>query len=945
MSTTQQVVTPAEGAAEIVRRSLKQPTTPQEQIQVQLAWLGVHEGDLVELRTVEPEARAITRSPSKVVELAADLHMVGRFNRAEHITPQGVYLYPNALVPSMAASSDLDVWLAAGSVKISTTKERIAHRRFFYLDFDTEREGGVSVSATSPELSRTIRGALGYLEELAAIVGADPLMFMMSGNGVQEWLRLANIPETPELERLVHRILKYAKAAWSCADYTIDDGVFEANRLAPLAGTVKRKGANYTPADLPKDQHRPHRMVRVVPVGSATPTGPHVRAAHRAGRLLQVEAHRRAGRPGRGRDRQGPQDQGHRRHRQGGQLEHDRRGRAPGAGGGQCPAHARRDACARAGGRRQPGVPEVQGHRGQQRDADGRLQVPPDDPLHGAVHVEHEARGLPGVRRRRPQERRLPQVLHLVARQVPAAPRAPDHHHHDSHERPRHVRGRRRHRHGRTGHSRHHRRQDGYHYSDTGNGQRLVDQFGDVLRYCPEVGMWLAWTGSYWAWDTCSLLVQEKMKLVVAGIHAEAATLDDPDQRKALWGHAMKSESTRSIEAAIKNARSDARVRVGLGDLDRNDDLVNFANGTFDLGSCMLRDHDPRDLLTTLITFDYDADATCPKFLALLERAKPDSEEQAFRIRRLGQYLSGKPDKSFIISWGPKDTAKSTFYQTVATVLGPYAARVPRSVIEKSFHEQHPAQLMTMKGKRLCFGAEIRETIDIDRIKELTGESDIPARGMGENWITIRRTWKLEIYSNDKPRIDFTADDGMATRTIFDPWLVQIPKDEQIPNYHEVLASRGGRGHPGAHGRGLEGLPAHGPRAAEVDPRRDREVPRRAGRASWSGWPTAATRPSPTWRPRPTTCSSPTACWFEKTVGRKLPAKMTKQVFGMRLGKKYPSGQRDNVKVRRGIRVKGRAVPEYDLNSPYIEAPGMVVMDIFYEREIDALMSEGQEAA
>jgi hypothetical protein len=39
-------------------------------------------------------------------------------------------------------------------------------------------------------------------------------------------------------------------------------------------------------------------------------------------------------------------------------------------------------------------------------------------------------------------------------------------------------------------------------------------------------------------------------------------------------------------------------------------------------------------------------------------------------------------------------------------------------------------------------------------------------------------------------------------------------------------------------------------------------------------------------------------------------------------------------------------VPEYDLNQPYIEAPGMTVMDIFYEREIEALISEGnQEAA
>ena len=420
--------------------------------------------------------------------------------------------------------------------------------------------------------------------------------------------------------------------------------------------------------------------------------------------------------------------------------------------------------------------------------------------------------------------------------------------------------------------------------------------------------------------------------------------MDDPDKREALFNFAMKSESTRAIEAAIKNARSDLRVRVALADLDKSDDLVNFANGTFDLGLCELRAHDPSDLLTTLLTFDYESDAKCPKFLAMLARAKPDSEEQAFRMRRLGQYLSGKPDKSFIISWGPKDTAKSTYYQTVAAVLGPYASRIPRTVVEKSFHEQHPAHLMTMKGKRLCFGAEIREGIDIDRIKELTGESDIPARGMGENWITIRRTWKLEIYSNDKPKIDFTTDDGMATRTIFDPWLVQIPKDEQIPNYHEVLAAEEAKGILALMVEGWKEFKKIGlapPKS--ILAATERFLDEQGGFMEWVAECCDISDPA---------AETPTddlfesyRAWFEKTVGRKLPAKMTKQVFGMRLGKRYPSGQRDNMKVRTGIKLKARTVSTYDLDQPYIEAPGMAVTDIFFEREIETLMVEGREAA
>jgi hypothetical protein len=749
-----------------------------------MRWLGVDDGTLVELRTIEPEARAITRSIDKVVELSSSLTMKNRFGRIEEFIPQGVYLYPNALIPSMAASSDADLWLAASTVKISSTKDKFENRRSFYFDFDTEREGGISVSATGPELGRTMRGALDRLDELAAVVGADNLMFMMSGNGVQVWVRLANIPETPALEQLVHRILKYTSAAWSCPDYKIDVGVFEANRLAPLGGTVKRKGANYCPVDLPKEQHRPHRMVRVVPVGSPMPVGitfeqleqlaDYMKAKLTDADMKTFDAeidkkakHTTAKATVNGTTSTSTTN-----------GASTKTSVEAGAANG-LPTQDVMSALGLASGDGKLTCPKCGGTEDNSIDRGGfkcfrtnNCTAPflsnlklvavhefgSDDLKNGVFKKSYEwlKEKFPQLPPLPPKEYRTPMSgpgMSVVDDDITGADvNIPVEVEVNSALR--------------------------YHCTDTGNGLRLVDQFATGLRYCPESSMWLVWTGKYWAWDTGTLLVQERMKEVVVGIHKEADAITDDEQREAMKNFAYKSEATRSIEAAIKNAKSDSGIRVGLADLDSNPDLANFNNGTLDLNTCTMRPHDPKDLLTTLIGFDYDIEATAPKFLALLARAKPDSEEQAFRLRRLGQYLSGRPDKSFVISWGPKDTAKSTYYQTVAGVLGPYAARVPRSVVERSFHEQHPAQLMTMKGKRLCFGAEIRENMDTDRIKELTGESDIPARGMGENWITIPRTWKLEVYSNDKPKLDFTADDGMATRVVFDPWLVTIPKEE-----------------------------------------------------------------------------------------------------------------------------------------------------------------------
>ena len=34
-----------------------------------------------------------------------------------------------------------------------------------------------------------------------------------------------------------------------------------------------------------------------------------------------------------------------------------------------------------------------------------------------------------------------------------------------------------------------------------GNGERFIDNFGALLRYCYELDTWLIWTGNLWSMD------------------------------------------------------------------------------------------------------------------------------------------------------------------------------------------------------------------------------------------------------------------------------------------------------------------------------------------------------------------------------------------------------------------------------------------------------------
>jgi len=60
-----------------------------------------------------------------------------------------------------------------------------------------------------------------------------------------------------------------------------------------------------------------------------------------------------------------------------------------------------------------------------------------------------------------------------------------------------------------------------YLYSDMGNGDRLVDSYGNVLRYSPVLKSWYSWDGRRWK-DDASLTAMALAKKVVRGMLEEA---------------------------------------------------------------------------------------------------------------------------------------------------------------------------------------------------------------------------------------------------------------------------------------------------------------------------------------------------------------------------------------------------------------------------------------
>lgn len=236
---------------------------PEEHVRRYLRFRGTSSGECIALEALEPgDAKhrftplllAVTTTP-KVVE-----HLARECDDAIH--PKGCFIHQNAMSPSVLAKQALDVWVPLKREQ-GLKNPHVVARRGFYLDFDPARDDGIS--STPAEHALALERADLAVGVLAEILGDDaPLGYASSGNGAHVHVALDSLPNDQDVETLVRECLQAADALFSDAHVKVDTGVHDARRIAPLYGTMKRKGSDYRPAELPKEQWRPHRRTGFV---------------------------------------------------------------------------------------------------------------------------------------------------------------------------------------------------------------------------------------------------------------------------------------------------------------------------------------------------------------------------------------------------------------------------------------------------------------------------------------------------------------------------------------------------------------------------------------------------------------------------------------------------------------------------------------------------------
>lgn len=300
------------------------------------------------------------------------------------------------------------------------------------------------------------------------------------------------------------------------------------------------------------------------------------------------------------------------------------------------------------------------------------------------------------------------------------------------------------------------------HFTDLGNAKRLVERYGDKIKYVSQWG-WMVWDDQRWQRDETGQ-VTHFAKETILSLYQEAAEVEDDTQRREIIDHARRSESAFHIKGMIELTQSEREVVARVEDFDADPFLLTVINGTINLKTKELRPHNPKDFITKLAPVNYDPSAysdVWKKFIA--DITDNDEELQEYLQRAVGYSLTGSTkEEVFFIAHGSGRNGKSKFLEAVQNIMGDYAQDTPsRTFMRKEGSGGPTNDLAVLAGARLVTTIETEggKALDVNTVKQITGGDKITARMLYKENFTFKPQLKLWMATNNKPEI---SEDSVA---------------------------------------------------------------------------------------------------------------------------------------------------------------------------------------
>ena len=362
-------------------------------------------------------------------------------------------------------------------------------------------------------------------------------------------------------------------------------------------------------------------------------------------------------------------------------------------------------------------------------------------------------------------------------------------------------------------------------YSDIGQAKVLTREYGAELRYTAATD-YLRFCGQYW--------VESKQQAVGAAEEFLDLQLEDAKDevsrtRQALLDMGISEDDIvsggKALEKKIGSSQTDAylayktalaykafvmkrrdmkyivsalqaakpMLEINVSDLDKDGFLLNTPDGTYYLPDGLegRRDHSSEDYITKITAAEPGdkgeelwQDSLNTIFCGDAELI--DYVQQIVGMAAVGRVYM----ESLVIAYGEGRNGKSTFWNTIARVLGTYSGNMSSDTLTVGCKRNVKPELAEAKGKRLIIAAELEEGMRLNTavVKQMCSTDKIFAEKKYKDPFSFTPSHTLVLYTNHLPRVG-ANDPGTWRRLIVIPFHARIEGAEDVKNYADFLVS------------------------------------------------------------------------------------------------------------------------------------------------------------
>jgi putative DNA primase/helicase len=332
-----------------------------------------------------------------------------------------------------------------------------------------------------------------------------------------------------------------------------------------------------------------------------------------------------------------------------------------------------------------------------------------------------------------------------------------------------------------------------YPLTEIGLAERLVQRYGEDLRYCHQNNRWHVWTGRNWAEDDTAT-VQRRAKATIRTLYESAAREKDPDRRQAVARFAIKSDGDVTIRRVLSRAAAEEGIPVRLGDFDRDSWALNCANGVIDLRSGAMTPHSRELLMRNYTAVAYHPGARSLMWERFLSDVTGGDRDLADFLQVAGGYSAtgDTSEEKLFMPIGPGASGKSTLLESAKAALGGYAWVAD---FESFLHR--PAggggirsDIAELAGKRFVLSVEVDEGARLAEglVKHLTGGDTMRARQLYQEGFLFQPQFKLWLAANHAPKAR-DDDSGLWRRILRIPLETVVPEARRDPTLKGRLKS------------------------------------------------------------------------------------------------------------------------------------------------------------